>query len=263
MGSFSLPENPISCKSPVNTCVTGESEIPMSGQAQIDERLRTLILKDPEVLLEDADLMRALVAANEKAMGGNIVDLRGIAMARLETRLDRLEDTHRNVIAAAYDNLAGTNQIHRAVLRMMEATKFEVFLRDLETEVADILRVESLHLVLETATNGKDPAVQRLGQVLTVVKPGFVQDYLTQGRNVPLRQIILRQVQPAGDSPHGDKSDYIRSEACLRLDFGPNRLPGMLLLGSEDPHQFSPQQGTDLLSFFAGVFERAMRRWLD
>ena len=49
--------------------------------------------------------MRALIAANERAMGGNIVDLRGIAMERLEARLDRLEDTHRSVIAAAYENL--------------------------------------------------------------------------------------------------------------------------------------------------------------
>jgi len=36
----------------------------------------------------------------------------------------------------------------------------------------------------------------------------------------------------------------------------------MLALGAEDPHQFRPNQGTDLLGFFAGVFERAMRRWL-
>ena len=54
----------------------------------------------------------------------------------------------------------------------------------------------------------------------------------------------------------------MRSEACLRLDFGPGRLPGLLVFGAEDPHQFSPQQGSDLLSFFAGVFERSMRHWL-
>ena len=41
------------------------------------------------------------------------------------------------------------------------------------------------------------------------------------------------------------------------------RLPGMLVLGAEDPHQFKPNQGTDLLAFFGGVFERAMRRWLS
>jgi uncharacterized protein YigA (DUF484 family) len=34
-------------------------------------------------------------------------------------------------------------------------------------------------------------------------------------------------------------------------------------MGAEDPHQFRPTQGTDLLSFFAGVFERLMRGWLD
>ena len=46
-------------------------------------------------------------------------------------------------------------------------------------------------------------------------------------------------------------------------DFGKGRLPGMLVMGAEDPHQFKPAQGTDLLSFFAGVFERTMRRWLS
>jgi uncharacterized protein len=37
----------------------------------------------------------------------------------------------------------------------------------------------------------------------------------------------------------------------------------MLCLGAEDPHQFKSTHGTDLLGFFAGVFERTMRRWLS
>jgi hypothetical protein len=61
----------------------------------IEPDLRDRILAEPETILEDRDVMNALVAANERAMGANIVDLRGIAMQRLETRLDRLEDTHR------------------------------------------------------------------------------------------------------------------------------------------------------------------------
>ncbi len=235
----------------------------MTSQPLIDTIVRNHIMADPAALLDDADIMRALVAANEKAMGSNIVDLRGIAMERLESRLDRLEDTHRSVIAAAYENLAGTNQVHRAILRMMDATKFEVFLHDLSHDVADTLRVDSMRLVLESVTSEDDPAIKRLGAVLSVAEPGFIDDYLTQGRNQPARQVILRQVQPTDPAIYGDKADYIRSEACLRLDFGPGRLPGMLLMGAEDPHQFTPQQGTDLLAFFAGVFERAMRRWLS
>ncbi|MFT5743901.1 MAG: hypothetical protein ACI86S_001979 [Paracoccaceae bacterium] len=234
----------------------------MSSSPLMDD-LRSKIISDPESLLEDQDIMRALVAANEKSLGGNIVDLRGIAMERLEARLDRLEDTHRSVIAAAYENLAGTNQIHRAVLRMMDATKFESFLRDLGTDVAEVLRVDCIRLVLESVTNTDDPAVARLGNVLNVAEPGFVDDYLTLGRNMPVRQVTLRQVQPEDHNIYGDKSDYIRSEACIKLDLGDGRLPGMLIMGSEDPHQFTPQQGTDLLTFFGGVFERAMRRWLS
>lgn len=234
----------------------------MTTKPQMDTHVRDKIIADPEVLLEDLDIMRALVAANEKSMGGNIVDLRGIAMERLEARLDRLEDTHRSVIAAAYENLAGTNQVHRAVLRMMDATKFEVFLLDLSTDVAETLRVDRMRLVLESASQADEP-VKQMGNVLGVVEPGFIDAYVNRGRNAPVRQVTLRQVQSEDASLYGDKASFIRSEACLKLDFGAGRLPGMLLMGSEDPHQFTPQQGTDLLTFFAGVFERAMRRWLS
>ncbi len=234
----------------------------MSSKPKMDDHLREQIISQPDVILEDQDLMHALIAANERAMGGNIVDLRGIAMDRLEARLDRLEDTHRSVIAAAYDNLAGTNQVHRAILRMLDPTEFEAFLHNLGGEVADILRVESVRLILESAQDDSDPAVQRLGDVLTVTAPGFVARYIENGRGSD-RQVTLRQLNGGASTLHGGAAARIRSEACLRLDFGDGRLPGMLVLGAEDAHQFTPQQGTDLLTFFAGVFERAMRRWLS
>ena len=235
----------------------------MTTKPQIDAALRDKILEQPDMILEDHDLMRALVAANERAMGGNVVDLRGIAMDRLEARLDRLEDTHRSVIAAAYENLAGTNQVHRAILRMLDPVDFETFLRDLGGEVADILRVDIVKLVLESVQSDTDPAVQRLGDVLSVAEPGFIDAYLTGGRGIPARQVTLRQMEEGSEAIYGEAAGWIRSEACLRLDFGKGRLPGMLMMGAEDPHQFAPSQGTDLLGFFAGVFERAMRRWLS
>lgn len=234
----------------------------MSSQPKIDDALREAIITRPDVILDDKDLMHALIAANERAMGGNIVDLRGLAMERLEARLDRLEDTHRSVIAAAYENLAGTNQVHRAILRMLDPLEFEPFLRDLGGEVAEILRVDTVKLVLESVQNDSNPAVQRLGDVLNVAEPGFIDDYLTQGRGGTVRQVTLRQVQDADEEVYGDDGNWIRSEACLKLDFGEGRLPGLLVMGAEDPHMFGPQQGTDLLAFFTGVFERAMRRWL-
>ena len=233
-----------------------------SENAVIDDDLRSRIISEPELILEDNDLMKALITANERVMGSNIVDLRGIAMERMEARLERLEETHRHVIAAAYENLAGTNMIHRAVLKMLDPTGFDDFLGNLTTEIAGVLRVDAMRLVLESAVANDDPAVATLGDTLLVVEPGFVDSYLTQCRNVPIRQVTLRQIQPDTELIYRDRSDWIRSEACLKLDLGKGRLPGMLVLGAEDPHQFKPTQGTDLLTFFAGVFERAMRRWL-
>ena len=228
----------------------------------IDQDLRDRILAEPEAILEDRDVMTALIGANERQMGSNIVDLRGIAMERLESRLDRLEDTHRTVIAAAYENLAGTNQVHRAVLQLLDPLSFEDFLKTLAGDVAETLRVDCVRLVLESVQEADDPALRKLGDVLYVAAPGFVGEYLSGGRNISLRHVVLRQVLPASDALYGEKAGWIRSEALMKLDFGKGRLPGMLVFGAEDPHQFKTTHGTDLLTFFASVFERTMRRWL-
>jgi uncharacterized protein YigA (DUF484 family) len=236
----------------------------LAGLASITDDWRDRILNDPDLILDDRDLMRAIIAANDRQMGGNIVDMRGIAMERLENRLDRLEDTHRSVIAAAYENLAGTNQIHRAILSLLDQTEFTDFLKTLANDVAATLRVDRVRLVLESAdaTNTSAPHIQKLEDVLTVVAPGFVQDYVTGGRAVPHRQVTLRQVGDGSQAIFGADAAWIKSEALMVLDLGPGRLPALLVMGAEDPHQFRASQGTDLLTFFAGVFERQMKRWL-
>lgn len=226
-------------------------------------QFRARIMADPGLILDDKDMMRALVAASEREMGSNIVDLRGLAMERLEARLERLEETHRAVIAAAYENLSGTNQIHRAILRMLDPNQFEEFLRNLGEDVAEILRVDAIKLVLESPAAGPDPALERISNVLCVVEPGFCDAYMSAGRaGQSGRQVVLRQAIPQSDILYGQAHADLRSEACMRLDLGADRMGGMLVMASDNPHMFKPGQGTDLLAFFAGIFERSMRRWL-
>ncbi|MEM7641949.1 MAG: DUF484 family protein [Pseudomonadota bacterium] len=218
---------------------------------------RDRVMTHPDIILEDRDLMRALIAANERQMGKNIVDMRGIAMERLEARLDRLEDTHRNVIAAAYENLAGTNQIHRCVLKLLDCTDLAEMLDVLVTDVADILRVDHIRLVLESTQPAAAPH-----PVIVPVEAGFGMAYVTAGRDVPMRQVTLRQCKAASDAIFGDVAHDLRSEALLMLDLGEGRLPGMLVMASEDPHQFRANQGTELLAFMTGAFERMLRATL-
>lgn len=227
--------------------------------AAIADDVRSRILQKPEVILDDPDVMRALVAANERAMGQNIVDLRGVAMERLEARLSRLEETHRSVIAAAYENLAGLNRVHRAILAFLEPLEFDAFLACLHNDVADILNVGAVRLVLES--HEADHIEGPCADVLRLAQPGFIADYIGRGR-AP-RHVTLRQATGMVGAVFGHPSDWVRSEACIQLNFGKDRLPGMLAFGSEDERQFGPHQGTDLLDFMGGVFECAMRRWLD
>jgi uncharacterized protein YigA (DUF484 family) len=255
--------NPVLYTGPNPSEVRSRKSFPMSSSshsANLEDQLREAILAQPDAVLEDQHLMNALVAANERAMGSNVVDLRGIAMERMAARLDRLEDTHRSVIAAAYDNLAGTNLIHRAVLRLMEPQDFTGFLTCLEEDMPQILRVDALSLVLETSRPGNGAEVERKSGVLKMAGPGFTESYA--GQRGGERPVTLRQTRGGSPRVYGTRAESIASEACLMLDLGDGRLPGMLALGSEDPHQFSPMQASDLLTFFGGVFERSMRYWL-
>ncbi len=234
----------------------------MSNPAESAEILREKIISTPEMVLEDPDVMRALIRADEGRMGGNVVDLRSLAMERLEARLDRLEDTHQTVISAAYENLAGTNQVQRAILRMLDPISFEEFLLNLGGEVSEILRVDSVRLVLETHQEETDASLDRVGAILTAAAPGVISNYLGNMSEGTQRKVTLRAVDEGADWLYLNADGAIRSEAAMHLDFGPGKLPGMLLMGAKDPNHFQANQAADLLTFFAGVFERSMRRWL-
>ena len=179
-------------------------------------------------------------------------------MERLEARLDRLEDTHRTVIAAAYENLSGTNQIHRCVLRSCSrrstcprcSTCWRARWRA-------IVRVDRIRLVME----GTDEDVPPHGVVMPV-RAGFVRDYVTLGHDVRLRQVTLRQCAGAAREMFGEDGDRLRSEAILHLDLGAGRPPALLVFAAEDAQQFGATQGTELLAFFTAAFERVLVRHL-
>lgn len=208
--------------------------------------------------------MRALVQAERRGFGRKVVDLRGVLVERLEERLDRLEDTHREVLAAAYDNVAGTAQIHRACLALLGAEDFRGFLRILTVDVPGTLQVDIIRLALEApaAEPGVGLGPGELKGAVVALPEGGADIYATAGRGGPVRPVVLRGLSRASPTVYGDSAPEIRSEAAVLLDLGSGRLPGILALGAHEADRFDPEQGTDLLTFFGGVVERAMRRFL-
>lgn len=218
--------------------------------------LRARILAAPDVILNDAQVMEALVRAGDEGRGRNVVDLRGAAMARLETRIDRLTDMHRTVVAAAYDTIAGMQQVHRAVLAILDFEDAAALAAEVEAVVAPILKVDRLRILVEA---DGEPAIPGDEGGLAVVPVGFVSHFL--GEEGKDRRVTLRQVGEAQRTVYGGID--VGSEACLALEFGAERQPGLALLGATDPGRFSPRQGTDLLEFLAGALERVIGRHLS
>ena len=148
---------------------------------------------------------------------------------RLEERLDRLEDTHREVLAAAYENVAGTNQVHRACLALLEPVDFAGFLAVLTRDVAPIL-----------GGRGDPPRARGAGaapgaglgpegpfhDVVVALPAGGVDAYVTQGRGLGARRVTLRQLADASPDLYGAEAPAIRSEALIRLDLGDGHRAG-------------------------------------
>lgn len=236
--------------------VEGEGQ---AAEPALPEATRQQLLANPQLLLADRDLMRALVGAREAEAGANVVDIRGRAMQVLEERLDRLESAHRTVVATAYDNQSGMHQVHRAILSLLEPQDFPAFLDALQAEVAPILRIESLRLLIEH----DDPAAQPAKKGLVFVPEGTVLQMVLAERRAPRGDdIVLRATADITRPLHDNAEGRIWSEALIPLNLDPDHGMALILMGSRDAQRFSPTQGTDLLRFFAQVFRLTLLRWL-
>lgn len=223
--------------------------------AEDRDLIRSLIVADPALVLDDDDVMQRLVGETRGTR--QVVDLRDRLVERLETRLEKLATTHRTVIAAAYENVAGTNQLHRAVLYLIEPPDLAAFLVRLTHEVPSLMGLEECRLCLEADVTETGPAQgyddDLQGRVMAM-PVGAIADYFALD-GMPSREIALRAAGEESELIFGE-ANPVASEALMRLDLAGT--PAMLALGSSNPKKFDPSHGTDLLEFFAGVVERLL-----
>jgi uncharacterized protein YigA (DUF484 family) len=237
-----------------------------------DERdlIRSLIVADPGLVLEDQGVMRRLVG--ERNGERRIVDLRDRLVERLEQRLQKLVQHHRTVVAAAYENVAGTQQVHRAVLALIEPPDLSSFLYRLTHEVPRTLGLDDARLCLESDVDAASPAgsigadlhgPELHGRVLALPH-GTVDDYMAlDGLAIDglalggagSEPVVLREAGAEAELIFGE-ANPIRSEALMRLDLAGS--VGMLAFGSADPRKFDPGHGTDLLAFLGAAAERLL-----
>ena len=230
--------------------------------AEERELIRSLILAEPEIVLSDDMVMRTLIGAGAHG-ARNIVDLRDRLVERLEGRLKQLVHTNRSVIAAAYENVAGTRQLHRAVLGLVDAADLPEFLRRLTRDVPAMVGVDEGRLCLEAEVEEIVEAYQLAGDLegrVLLVPEGTVAQYFALDGDPGTEPVALRPCGGEAELVFGPGT-HARSEALIRLDLGAAQ--GLVAFGAADPERFGPDQGTELLSFFGGVVERLLARHLD
>ena len=231
------------------------------------DQIRAMILEDPATVLDDKDVIRALISAGpQEADSRKVVDLRGVLVDRLEDKLNRLEGTHRNVVSAAYENLAGTHQVHRAVLALLRAQDFASYLWAMTEQMKSILTLADVRLCVESP--GADPGTP-LGpdgpyrNTIIGLPTGAAAAYCGQEEFWPGKRVILRPMPAAGRLIYGEVATGYASEAVLKLEIGEAQVPMLLIMASQDRDRFRTDQGTDLLSFLALSFEAITERWLS
>ena len=229
----------------------------------MEETVRAELLADPSIILNDQELMDSLLAATDIKLGSNVVDLRHVAMNRLSDKLGALEGTHQSVVAAAYQNLLGTKQIHQAVIQLLGKKSLEEFVISLKSELLKTLSVDCIYILLEKPDGSVDSLLPtNCWPNIQTVMQGFVKTYITQGGLTELSKVKLRKATSVTNQLFENASIKIESEACVQLNLDENQIIGMITFGSSDANFFEPGQGTDLLKFFASACEKMLERWI-
>ena len=231
----------------------------------MDDKLREEILAKANEILNDETLLRALIGASDKNLGSKIVDLRSVAMQKMDGELKKLKRSNQQVIATAYENLVGMKQVHQVVLKSLEQNNFDEFITNLDTEACDILRVDCIKIGLETHSSlqNTDKYELKLSKLLDLYPIDFVDTYISQGKNNSPVDIVLRPTPKGSEQLYGKLSKNLKSEGCIKLEIGNKKVIGILALASKEREKFTAQQGVELLKFMGSVFERRISHWLN
>ena len=235
----------------------------MDDTIQISD-FRKRILQDPEALLNDREVMRALISASSNNAPTNVIDLKSAVLKRLEGHVDKIEGQNSNIISAAYKNISTTTKVHSAILEALEPKTFTEFLNFLKTDWANSLGIDVARLCLEAPSISKDDIPQlktEFGPSVIFLQEGEIAHYITLGQDNDPRSVTLRQIRKGASNIYSNIAPELRSEALMKLDLGQGNSPGLLLLGSINPDQFLPNMGTDLFVFYGSIFEKVMQRW--
>lgn len=206
---------------------------------------------NPDFLRDHPDIAADILP--DRDLGEGIADLQAHTLRALRAEVDTLRDGARELIHNARTNMSIQNRTHDAVLALLAADSFDVFVRAVTDDLPRLLSLDIAQLCFE-------PGLPKGAAVLVQeVHSGTIDALLPDGAAVRLRSAV-------GDDPepglYGSGSGLVASDAVVRLPLGEGLPPGVLALATRETGTFHPGQATELLTFLAGVTAHGVRRWV-
>jgi uncharacterized protein len=205
--------------------------------------VRRFLADNPEFIRDDEGLLAEL---GLKVAAGNVVDFGPAALARVHAAHQREAEQRQQVEETARANFAAQAQIHGAVVDVLDARGPQ----DLAERVDALARTRFglTAAVLAVESDGQAPAGWRRlvdGQV----------DLILDGR------LARMGFAPTALPLFGAHQEAVRSMAMVRMAIWEPACPALIAFGSPDATGFTPDMGTELVTFLARVVERTAERW--
>ncbi len=233
---------------------TGKAGEAPADSAAAAKQVAAYLRQHPDFFDHNPELLDAIAPAGAAHAGG-VVDLRHIMVERLRGELAGMSALHDELVVTGRTNLSAQTRIHKAILALLAARSFEHFVETLTTDLAIIVDLDVVTLGVEQS--GEDVSRAQTPGVYSL-DPGTVDRLVGPGQSVALRETV------EGDPMvFGPGAGLVASDALLRLSISSTTPPALLALGSREPGQFHPGQGTELLGFLARVVESCIRGWLN
>jgi uncharacterized protein YigA (DUF484 family) len=211
------------------------------------------LAEHPDFFANRPDLLDSLDMP-VRELGSGVADMQQYVVARLRDEREKLRGATSELINISKSNLETQSRIHRAVLALLNARGFEVFVEALQDLVPELLDLDAIALCFEES---EDAPVPRCGGRVRRLTAGAVDQVLGEENDVWLLP------DNAGDEAiFGPQADNIRSAAIVRLAPFYGDPVGLVAFGVAEPDYFSPAQAHDLIMFLASVIEFGARRWL-
>src|SRR4051812_39332968 len=200
--------------------------------------VRRFLSDNPEFLTGDDGLLDEL---GLKVAVGNVVEFAPAAMARVHAAHQREATQRQQIEETARANFTAQAQTHGAVVDVLDAGGPA----DLAARVDEIARTRFglAAAVIALESERQAPAGWRRlveGQV----------DLLLDGR------LARMGFAPTALPLFGPRADDVRSMAMVRMAIWQPACAALIAFGSADPQGFTPDMGTELVTFLARVVER-------